>query len=179
MFKKFFFLLLAAIVVFLVVGSFQSDELHVVRSATIAAPPGAVFEQVNNLKKWDAWSPWAKLDSDMKITFEGPESGVGAVHSWAGNSKVGEGKMTITESKANEQVVMRLEFLKPFAMTNTAEFTFKPEGNQTSVTWRMSGKKNLVSKCMGLIMDCDKMIGGDFEKGFSNLKSVVETPGKS
>jgi len=76
-------------------------------------------------------------------------------------------------------VRIKLEFLRPFKATNTAEFTFQPQGNQTIVTWTMSGKNNFLSKAFGLVMNCDKMIGGDFEKGLASMKSIVESSPKS
>ena len=165
--------LTAIITIFLIVAAFQPADFRISRTATIAAPAPVVFEHVNNLQKWNAWSPWAKLDPNAKNTFAGPQSGVGASFAWAGNNQVGEGKMTITESKPDELVIMRLEFLKPFTATNTTEFTFKPDGNQTTVSWTMNGQNNFMGKCMGLIMNCDKMVGGQFEQGFANLNQVV------
>jgi hypothetical protein len=87
--------------------------------------------------------------------------------------------MTITESKPGELVRMKLEFIKPFAATNFAEFTIKPEGNQTTLTWAMTGTKGFMGKCVGLVVSCDKMIGGQFEKGLANLKAIVEKPTNS
>ena len=142
------------------------------------APASAVFVQVNELKKWEAWSPWAKLDPAMKQKYEGPAAGVGAVSSWAGNNQVGEGRMTITESRTNELVRFNLEFFKPMAGTSTSEFSFKPEGNQTSVTWSMSGQNNFIGKAMCLFMNMDKMMGGQFETGLASMKSIVEAPPK-
>ncbi len=178
MLKKILIGLTAVIAVFLIVAALQPADFRITRSATIAAPPAAVFERINDLHKWNDWSPWAKLDPNAKNTFEGPPAGVGAGMAWAGNSEVGEGRMTITESKPVELVRMKLEFIKPFAATNMTEFTLKPEGAQTAVTWSMSGTNGFMGKCMGLIMNCDKMVGGQFEKGFVNLKAIVETPAK-
>ncbi len=73
---------------------------------------------------------------------------------------------------------MKLEFLKPFQATNTAEFTFKPQGNQTVVTWTMTGKNNFIAKAIHLFMDMDKMVGGDFDMGLAQMKSVVESAPK-
>jgi uncharacterized protein YndB with AHSA1/START domain len=171
--------LAAVIVLILIVAAFQPGDFRVSRSTVIAASPAAVFEQVNDLHKWNAWSPWAKLDPNAKQTFDGPPGGVGASFAWAGNSQVGEGKMTITESQPAERIVMRLEFVKPFAATNTTEFTFKPDGGGTAVTWSMSGKNNFIGKCMSLVMNCDRMVGGQFEQGFANLKAIVEGAPKS
>jgi hypothetical protein len=134
---------------------------------------------VNDFHNWTAWSPWAKLDPAMKQTYEGAPAGTGAVSTWAGNKDVGEGRMTIIESRPSELIRIKLEFFKPFAATNTAEFTFKPAGDQTAVTWSMAGEKNFMAKAFGLFMNMDKMIGDDFEKGLANLKSVTETAPKT
>jgi uncharacterized protein YndB with AHSA1/START domain len=174
MLKKILIGVSALVAIFLVIVALQPSQYRVVRTATIPATPSVVFDQVNDLHKWDAWSPWAKLDPAMKTTFEGPQSGTGAAYSWVGDSKVGEGKMSITETRTNELVRLKLEFIKPFASVATTEFTFKPEGNQTSVTWSMSGDKNFISKAFCLFMNMDKMVGGDFEKGLAGLKSVVQ-----
>lgn len=168
------FVAVAIILLFLVVFIIgRPDEFKVERATTVPAPPSAVFAKVNDLRAWEAWSPWAKLDPNAKSTYEGPAAGVGAIMRWSGNNKVGQGSMTIIESRPDEQVGFKLEFLRPFKATNTAVFTFQPAGNQTVVTWTMSGKNNLMGKIFGLVMDCDKMVGKDFEKGLANLKSVV------
>jgi hypothetical protein len=163
-----------AVIIFIIVAAMQPSDFRVTRTGTISGPASAVFAHVNDLQKWDAWSPWAKLDPEAKNSFEGPASGTGAIMRWIGNNKVGQGSMTITESRPDEFIRFKLEFLKPFAATNTAEFTFNSENNQTTVTWSMYGKNNFMSKAMGLIMNCDKMVGGQFEKGLAALKSVVE-----
>ena len=82
--------------------------------------------------------------------------------------------MTIVESHSSDLVRIKLEFLKPFAATNATEFTFQPQGSQTAVTWSMSGKRNFMTKAMGLVMSMEKMLGGQFEKGLAQLKAVVE-----
>lgn len=178
MLKKILIGIAAVIVLFVVVVAVQPSHYRVSRSATIPAAPAVVFEHVNDLHKWDAWSPWAKLDPAMKVTFDGPQAGAGASYAWVGNKEVGEGKMSITESKVNELVRLKLEFIKPFASTAMTEFTFKAEGNQTSVTWSMTGDKNFISKAFCLFMNMDKMVGGDFEKGLGGLKSVVQMAAK-
>jgi len=166
------------VVVFLVVVALQPSEFRVARSTTISGPAPAVFAQVNDFHKWEAWNPWGKIDPAMKQTYEGAPAGIGAIYTWVGNNEVGEGRMTLTESRPNDLIRIKLEFMKPFAATNTAEFTFKPEGNQTAVTWSMSGKNNLMAKAIHLFMNMDKMIGGQFEKGLAEMKSVVEAAPK-
>jgi len=160
-------------VVVIIVTSRQPDKFRVTRSAILPVAPSIVFPHVNDLHKWDAWSPWAKLDPDAKSTFEGPSAGTGAIARWAGNKNVGEGSMTITDSRPNELIRIKLEFLKPFKATNTAEFTFTPQGNRTQITWSMFGENNFLSKVIDLVMNCEKMVGGQFEQGLANLKSVT------
>jgi hypothetical protein len=152
----------------------QPAEFIVSRSATFAAPAGAVFPQVNELRKWKAWSPWAKKDPQAKETYDGPAAGTGSVMAWAGNKEVGEGRMTIVESQPNALVRFKLEFFKPFAATNSAEFAFKEEAGRTAVTWTMRGQNNFIGKAMCLVFDMDKMVGGDFEAGLAGIKTIVE-----
>jgi len=162
------------VVVFVVIVAMQPSEFGVVRSATISAPAPALFAQVNDFHKWEAWNPWGKLDPTMKQAYEGAPAGTGAIYTWSGNNEVGEGRMTITESRPSDLIRIKLEFFKPFAATNTAEFTFKPEGNQTAVTWSMTGNNNFLAKAVHLFMNMDKMVGGQFEKGLAQMGSVVE-----
>lgn len=168
--------LAAAIVVVLVAGivALQPAEFRVARTATIAAPASAVFAQVNDFRNWEAWSPWARRDPAMRKTFEGAPAGVGAVYTWAGNGEVGEGRSTIVASRPDDLIRIRLEFVRPFETTSVAEFTFAPRGTDTAVTWSLTGTKSFVAKAMGLVMSMDRMVGGDFETGLAQLKSVVE-----
>ena len=175
MIKKILIALALIVIVFLIVVALQPADFRITRTATVAAPPAAVFAQVNDFHKWEAWSPWAKLDPSMNTTYDGPAEGTGAIYTWAGDGKVGEGRMTLTESHPSDLIRIKLEFLKPMAATNTTEFTFKPEGNQTAVTWSMTGTNNFIGKAFALVMNMDKMVGGDFEKGLAQLKSVLET----
>lgn len=162
------------VAVFIVVVSLRPADFRIARSIDISAPPEAAFEQVNDLHRWQAMSPYAKLDLNAKYTFEGPPAGPGASMAWEGNSHVGSGKMTITESRPNELVKMDVEFLKPFKAVNLVDFTFEEAGNQTRATWSMAGQSNFVCKAMGLFMSMDKMCGTQFEEGLANMKKIAE-----
>jgi hypothetical protein len=178
MLKKILIVVAAIILVFVVIVALQPPEFRVSRAATISAPGSTVFAQVNDFHNWVAWSPWAKLDPSMKQTYDGAPAGTGAVYTWTGNREVGEGRMTITESRPSDLIRINLEFLKPFKATSTTEFTFKSDGAQTAVTWNMTGKNNFISKAICLFMNMDKMVGGDFERGLAQLKSVSEAAAK-
>lgn len=134
------------IAVLLIAAAMQPTDYTITRSAKMKAPPATVFAQVNNFHKWKAWSPWEKLDPAMKRTIEGPEEGVGATYAWDGNDKAGAGRMEITESQPPEKVVYRLEFTRPMEDVCSTEITCKPEGNETLVTWTMSGKNDTLMK---------------------------------
>lgn len=156
--------------------AFQPSSYSVVRSATISASPAVVFAQIDDFHKWEAWSPWAKLDPFMKTTYEGPTSGTGAAYKWVGNDKVGEGAMRITESKPNELVRIKLDFIKPFASTSDIEFTIRPVGSGVVVTWTMRGTNNYLAKLFMFFMGgMDKAVGPDFEKGLRQMKVTAES----
>jgi hypothetical protein len=174
MLKKILIALVVLIAAFAGYVAMQPDDLLVQRQATIAAPPAAVFEQVNDLHKWDGWSPWAKMDPQAKVGFEGPGSGKDAIFTWSGNDKIGEGRMTIVDSRPAELVDINVAFTKPFENTSNSKFEFKPEANQTLVTWSMGGRQNFLEKAMCIVFNGKKMIGDEMEKGLSNLKTVAE-----
>ncbi len=174
MLKKIMIALSLIVAILLIIIARQPSDFRITRSATIAAPSPIIFDQVNDFRRWNDWSPWAKLDPNAKNSFEGPSFGVGSVFKWSGNKDVGEGIMTIEESQSSHRIKIKLEFLEPFAATNATEFTFLPQGNETLVSWSMSGQNNFIAKAMGLVIDCDKMVGDMFEKGLANLKSISE-----
>ena len=167
------------LVVLVVIIATRPGDFRYTRSATIAAAPELLFAQVNDLHKFQDWNPWSKIDPAAVMTYTGPASGVGSAYSWAGNKDVGEGTMTLVETKPGELVRARMDFRKPFAATITVDFTFKPEGNHTVVTWSMYGPNNFMGKAIGLFIDCDIMCGDQFTKGLATLKSLAETAPQS
>lgn len=179
MLKKILIALAAVVVVLVVVIALQPSEFRVMRATTVAAPAPVVFAQVNDFHKWEAWNPWARMDPAMKQDYQGAPAGVGAVYTWAGNSEVGAGRMTVVESRPSDLLRVKLEFFQPMAGESLAEFTFRPEGDRTAVTWSMSGRNNFIAKAMCLVMNMDRMIGGQFEKGLAQMKVAAEAAAKS
>ena len=176
MFKKVLLVVLALAAILAIVIQLQPATFRVARTASIVAPPEKVFAWINDFHNWDAWSPWTRLDPNLKATFSGPASGAGAVYAWSGNSNVGEGRMTIESADPGRHVGIRLEFIKPFASAAQTEFLLAPQAGATRVTWSMSGDNNFLSKAMCLFTGgMDKIIGPDFEKGLAQLKRTVES----
>ena len=174
MFKKILLVLVALLVVFLVVVALQPSDYRVERTTTIAASPAQVFPHVNNLHKWEAWSPWAKIDPDAKMTFEGPEAGEGAVMTWDGDDNVGAGKMTLVESDPDKAIKLKVAFTRPFEGGTNSDFSFLPKGDQTEVAWAMHGTHNFMEKAFCLVFNGLNMMSKDLDKGLAQLKSVVE-----
>ncbi len=149
-------------------------DFRLVRTATVNAPPEKVFALINDFNQWDTWSPWAKLDPAMKKSVGSISSGNGATYEWAGNSDVGKGKMTITDSRSPSRVLIRLEFLEPMAATNLTELSLQPEGSSTKVEWNMTGTNGFMAKAFDFFMNMDKTVGADFERGLKQLKAIAE-----
>lgn len=167
--------LVGLIAILLLIAAFKSPDFRVERSLTIAAPPEALFCWFNSPKKFDEFNPWLKLDPSAKTEYSGPESGTGSSASWTGKT-TGKGKATITESKPNELVRLRMDWIEPMEGVSTVDYIFKPEGNKTSVTWAMYGKSNFVGRLMSIFMSCDAMCGPQFEKGLADVAKIVTTP---
>jgi len=176
MFKRILIVLMVAVAGFVAFAATRPGTYRVERSTRIDAPQAVVFAQLDDFKAWAAWSPWEGKDPQMHKTYDGPVRGVGATYAWQGNQKVGEGRMTVTDSRPPADVKLRLEFIKPFAAVARTEFIVAPEVPGTvSVTWSMEGTNNLIAKMFGIFMNMDTMIGNDFEAGLANLKRVAES----
>ena len=171
--------LIAIVVVVLVaavlgMATTKPDTFRVQRATTIKAPPEKVFALINDFHNWGQWSPWEKLDPALNRTFSGPASGKGAVYEWTGNSKVGAGRMEITEPTPPSKILIKLDFIKPFEGHNIADFTLEPQGDTTHLSWAMYGPTPFVSKVMQVFISMDSLIGKDFEAGLANLKAAAE-----
>ncbi len=158
----------------LLVASRRPDTFHAARTKRIAAPPERLFPLIDDLRQMNTWNPYALRETSGTSHYRGPDRGVGATFEFAGK-KSGTGDIAITESVPDSKVVLRLRMFKPFKADNRVEFTLVPVRAETDVTWSMSGRQPLIAKCMAMIIDCDKMIGRDFEEGLANLKAKAES----
>jgi uncharacterized protein YndB with AHSA1/START domain len=173
MIKTLLLVVVAIIATILVFASTKPDSFAVTRSATISASPDKVFGLITDFKAFNTWNAWVRKEPSVKLSYSGAASGVGAAYTWVGD-KSGEGGMEITEITAPSKAVMKLDFVKPFKATNRCEFTLVAQGEQTQVTWSMSGAMPFISKLMSVFVSMDSMIGPDFEVGLANLKIAAE-----
>jgi uncharacterized protein YndB with AHSA1/START domain len=173
MLKKILGVIVLAIAAVLIYAATKPDTFTLQRSAAIAAPPDKIFALINDVKAFNTWNPWALKDSTAKMNYEGPASGVGAAYGWD-SEQLGAGRMEITDAAAPSRVQAKLEFTRPFAITNRVDFTLQPQGAQTQVTWAMSGPMPYVSKLMTTFVSMERMVGPDFEAGLANLTALAE-----
>ncbi len=122
------------------------------------------------------WSPWEKVDPNMKRSFSGAEKGVGSKYAWVGNGDVGEGDMEIISSEP-EKIVINLHFVKPFEGMSKAIFTMQPVGEATKVTWAMDSDSPFHAKVTQVFMNMDDCCGKEFEKGLVSLKRRLRKAG--
>jgi uncharacterized protein YndB with AHSA1/START domain len=166
--------LVLAVGAVLIYAATKPDTFRIQRAMGIKAPPEKIFALLNDFRRWTAWSPWEKLDPELKRTYSGAPSGPGAVYAWEGSRKVGAGRMEIIDAPPPSRVAIKLDFLRPFEAHNMAEFTLEPRGESTIVTWAMQGQNVFVGKVMSVFVDMDRMVGKDFETGLANLKAAAE-----
>jgi hypothetical protein len=172
------FKIIGIAIVVLIVGvlafaTTKPDNFRVQRSTSIKAPPEKISAVLSDFHRWDAWSPWEKMDPAMKRSYSGAEKGKGAVYAWAGNSEVGQGSMEVTEA-GPARVALNLDFVKPFEGHNKVVFTLQPKGDATEVTWDMQGPSPYITKVIQVFCDMDGMIGKQFETGLASLKTLAE-----
>lgn len=152
----------------------KPDSFTVSRSLDVHAPSERIFPLIANLRTMNTWNPFVAPDPDIRITYSGPDSGAGAVHTWSGNRNVGEGRIEIVEATQPTHVAMRLQMIKPLKADNRVDFSLAGQGDVTRVTWAMTGRQPFIGKLMTLVIDCDRMVGSQFEKGLADLKAAAE-----
>jgi effector-binding domain-containing protein len=172
MIRKILIGIVGLVVLLLAIGFLLPRQSHVERTVSIDRPASLVFATVNSFQRFSEWSPWQELDPNMKVTMEGPRSGVGAKYSWSGNDKVGTGVQTIAESIENQSVTNDLDFGDMGLAKATLKLT--PQAGGTQVTWMLDSDMGAspVGRYFGLMMD--SMVGKDYERGLAKLKTVVE-----
>ncbi len=173
MLKKIAIAVVVVIAGVLAYAATKPDTFRVQRAATIKAPPEKISAVLTDLRGWQAWSPWEKMDPALKRSYSGEVKGKGAVYAWEGNKEVGQGRMEITAAAAT-RVAIDLDFVKPFEAHNKVVFTLAPKGDSTEVTWAMQGPLPYMAKVVHVFLDMDGMVGKQFETGLANLKALTE-----
>ena len=166
--------LAALIAIVLILAAMRPNTFRVQRSIDINAPADYIFPLINDYKNWGSWSPYEHIDPAMQRTYSGTASGKGSVYEWTGNKNVGHGRMEIIETVPPSKILIQLDFFSPFEAHNMAEFTMRPQGSATNVTWAMHGPVPFMAKIMHMFFNMDKMVGGQFQQGLTSMKAVAE-----
>jgi uncharacterized protein YndB with AHSA1/START domain len=172
--KKVGYSLLGLLILLLAISFLLPAEQRIESTVSINAPIQLVFEQVNDLRNWESWSPWKKMDPMMEMSYSNPPSGKGAFYNWRSNDpRIGNGKQIITEVIPNEKIVTAVDFEK--WEDSVSEFTFKQEKKSVDVTWSMQHRVggNPVNKYMALFQK--GTVRRMFEKGLQAIKEKTET----
>jgi hypothetical protein len=152
----------------------RPDSFSVERTMRMDAPAETIFGLMNSPRLANQWNPFVKADPNIAIEYLGPESGAGAICKWSGNAHVGAGTVEIVESRPFSDIVLALRMVKPMKADNRVEYALRPDGNGTLVTWRMSGRQPFIGKLFSIVMNVEKMVGPQFEKGLADLRALAE-----
>lgn len=168
-------IVILAIIMVLIFAATKPNKFRIERSIHIKASPEKIFPFIIDFHHMQTWSAWEKIDPAMRRSFSGAKSGKGAIYAWDGNKDIGQGSMEILEATPSSNVLIKIDFFKPFEAHNMVEFTLVPNGETTTVSHAMYGPTPFISKLMCLFFSMDKMVGPKFEEGLANLKAAAET----
>jgi uncharacterized protein YndB with AHSA1/START domain len=167
-------LLAVALGCFLLYVAMKPGACTISRELDIQASPESLFIYINNSRKMNEWMPWQDSDPGVKMEYSGPDEGVGSKSAWDSPGKMGTGNAVVIESRLNQSVKTQLTYTKPMEMSQIAEVTLTPVEGGTRVKWSVDGHNGFVFKLMGILMNVEKMVGGEFEKGLAKFKSIAE-----
>lgn len=174
MIKKIALILAGLIVALLLIGFALPGKLEVSKNVSIHAPVGAVFEELNDLKRWETWQYWNTLDPEMKIQYSENTIGTGASYSWQG-PKLGDGNLALSESIPDKSVSIKMDFGGNPA---SAVYSLEPDGENTTLTFNFANDQgiNPIGRWINVFMK------GEIEKSFDyageKIKSIAEAKPK-
>lgn len=162
--------------VILIIALFVPKKYKIIRETTLPHPQQKVFDYIKYIRNQDGFSVWATMDPEMKKTYKGDDGRVGFVSSWESeNKKVGAGEQEIIRIDEGKGIVTKLRFFKPFPGEAVAQFMTSPlDNNSTKVSWQLDSGMKYPMNFMLLVMNMDKMLGADLEKGLENLKGKLD-----
>lgn len=162
--------------IFMVIAALKPSEYLIKRDVLINAKPEAIFPYLNSTKNADLWMPWKEQDPQVKMTYLGPEEGLGSMSSWDSPGQMGTGKAEVVGVIANQSIKTKITYSKPMEMNQDSEFALTPQGEGTQMTWTVTGSQPFFARlmCTLMFMNMDKYVGGMFEQGLNKLKLIVE-----
>ncbi|OFZ28811.1 MAG: hypothetical protein A2622_04045 [Bdellovibrionales bacterium RIFCSPHIGHO2_01_FULL_40_29] len=153
----------------------RQGKFNYERSGLIEAPADKIFPYISQFSMGGQWSPYEKIDPNMKKTFSGADGQPGSMMVFEGNSQAGSGQLELIKLIPNELVEIKLTMTKPIRAENLVIYKLTPEGNGTRFSWSMSGDGGFFGKLLNVFIDCENMVAGSFTEGIANLKTLVES----
>lgn len=177
MVKKILLFVVGLIVLLILIGFVLPRKFELTKSEVINAPAAYVFEEINDLERWPGWSYWNTLDPEMTVVYGDPKVGTGASYEWT-SEVLDEGKLVITESKANESVACDLFFMQA-EDASKAVYQLEPAEGGTKLTMRFDTDfgMNPIMRWMGVAMFPSEM-NKAFDYNFAKLKEIAEAKPK-
>ena len=160
------------ILVFVVLGALLPRQYHVSRSIVVNAPPARIHPLVDDLKRWEEWTPWRATDASIVTTFGPTTVGVGASQTWKGEK--GEGRLTITKSDPGKGIEFDLVFVHDGEIPGKGWITYSPAVGASRVEWALDGSMEMPVVGGYFALMSDMMMGGMLEQGLKSLKARVE-----
>lgn len=156
---------------YLLISLFLPSNYNVSRTININSSRRAVFNQVNEFRNWEAWSPWMAKDSTLALRYSDNSEGKGANLSWT-SELTNNGSQQIIAVFEMDTIRTALNF-EGGDPANEYWYFNAAGDNRTELTWGRTGELSFFNRFSGLFIDGN--IGGDFETGLSNLKYLVES----
>lgn len=179
--KILLFIVVALFGIYVVLCAMGPKKMAVTKSQLINASPESVFEEISDFSKWSAWSPWYKLDPNMASTIVGNPGEVGHGQSWKSEHKfVGNGSQKFVEVRPNEYIKSEMKLMGEDDTPSHSDFTLKPEGEGTMLTWSMDGGDvPFMARGMMKVFGFEKMLGEQFDSGLKGIKEIAEAKPKA
>ena len=175
-FKIFFAIVAILVSLVLVVAAISPSNYALKREITISKNNDDVFNYIKLLKNMDNYSAWAKLDPNMKKTYQGTDGTVGFIATWESEHEhVGKGEQEILNIVEGKRIETELRFYFPFEVTDKASLsTERISDTETKVTWEFDGNMPYPMNLLLLVMDMEKELGVPLADGLKSLKQILE-----
>lgn len=147
-------------------------HVTVARSVVVNAPEYAIYPYLNDLRRFQEWSPWVTRDPDMTFTYSGPPEGKGAKVEWVSQKpSIGTGSLQIVETQQGRSVDLNTNIN---GLQGSSNYALEPAGSGSKVTWTFGYDSGSSPFKRWKSLMLDGFIGSEYRVGLENLKALVE-----
>lgn len=162
------------IVVLLGVSFFLPKDMNISVTEKLSASPAQLFYQINNVKNWENWSPWHRIDPEMKLIYGEKIKGEGASYTWKSDNRwVGNGAMIIDESVEARMVGTTMKF-EGMDDSYADIVILSSEDGGSVVTWDLNSdyKARMPWQRYGMVFS-RMMLKKSYKEGLKNLDTYI------